>query len=103
MTWTTVTTVDDGEIVDGRCAYRQNTTLTRAVIYRRSVLISFFPRSGTPLIIAHSIADWVGLKVGLDTVDKRKISCSCWESNPGRLAYSSSLYRPSYPGYQIYQ
>jgi hypothetical protein len=34
----------------------------------------------------HWIGDWVGLKAGLDAVEKRKISCACQESNPNYLA-----------------
>jgi hypothetical protein len=37
----------------------------------------------------------VGLRAGLDTVDKRKISYPYQESNPGRLARSPSLSRLS--------
>jgi hypothetical protein len=38
----------------------------------------------------------MGLRAGLDAVDKRKIFPYC-ESNPGRPARSPSLYRLSYP------
>jgi hypothetical protein len=41
----------------------------------------------------HWIGDWVGPRVGLDVVEKRKI-LPCRESNP---AHSPSLYRLSYP------
>jgi hypothetical protein len=34
-------------------------------------------------------------------VEKRKISLPCRESKPDRPAYSSSLYRLSYPGSYI--
>jgi hypothetical protein len=44
----------------------------------------------------HWIGGWVGPRVGLDAVEKRKILHS-WESNPGRAACSPSLYRLSYP------
>jgi hypothetical protein len=43
---------------------------------------------------------WVGLRIGLDTIEK-KISCSCWESNPDRPAHNLPLYRLSYPGLYI--
>jgi hypothetical protein len=38
----------------------------------------------------------VGLRHGLDAVEKRK-SCPCRESNPGRPTCSPSLYRLRYP------
>jgi hypothetical protein len=41
------------------------------------------------------IGGWVGHRAGLDTVKKRKMSCPCRESNPGRPAPSPSLYRLS--------
>jgi hypothetical protein len=46
----------------------------------------------------HWIGGWVGPRVGLDAVGKRKI-LHCWEANPGRPARSPSLYRLSYPEY----
>jgi hypothetical protein len=46
----------------------------------------------------HWIGGWVGSKVGLDAVEKRKISYPCRESNPGRPSHGSSVYRLSCPG-----
>jgi hypothetical protein len=43
----------------------------------------------------------VGPRAGPDTVEHRKISCPCPESNPGRSARSPSLYLLSYPGSYI--
>jgi hypothetical protein len=45
----------------------------------------------------HWIGGWVDPRAGLDTVEKRKISCPCRKSKPGRPARSPSLYRLSYP------
>jgi hypothetical protein len=44
--------------------------------------------------------DWRlgGPRAGLDNVERRKISCSYLESNPGSPACSPLLYRVSYPG-----
>jgi hypothetical protein len=39
---------------------------------------------------------WVGPRVGLDAVEKRKI-LHCQKSNPGRAARSPSLHQLSYP------
>jgi hypothetical protein len=30
----------------------------------------------------HWMGGWVGTRTGLDAVEKRKISCRCWETNP---------------------
>jgi hypothetical protein len=30
---------------------------------------------------AHWIGGWIGFKSYLDAVEKRKVSCPCWESN----------------------
>jgi hypothetical protein len=45
---------------------------------------------------SHWIIGWVGLRVGLDAVEKRK-SFHCRESNPGRPACCPTPYRLSYP------
>jgi hypothetical protein len=42
----------------------------------------------------------MGPRISLDAVEKRKI-LYCPEFNPGRLARSPSLYRPSYPDSQL--
>jgi hypothetical protein len=55
-----------------------------------------FPGQIAPAI--HLIGGWMGPRAGLDLVEKRKISCPCLESNPGRPAYSLSLYRLSFTG-----
>jgi hypothetical protein len=31
----------------------------------------------------HSIEGWVGRRACLDVLEKRKVSCPCWDSNPG--------------------
>jgi hypothetical protein len=49
----------------------------------------------------HWIGSWVVSKAGLDAVEKRKISCHCLESNPGRPARSLSLFQLSYLGSKI--
>jgi hypothetical protein len=41
---------------------------------------------------------WVGPRVGLDAVEKRKISFPCQKATPGCQARSPSLYRLGYPG-----
>jgi hypothetical protein len=37
----------------------------------------------------HWIGGWIGLRTGLDAVEKRKISCPYWESNPNSSAVQS--------------
>jgi hypothetical protein len=61
---------------------------------------TFYPRGNSPR--NPLIGDWVGPKAGLDAVEKRKISCPCRESDPGRPAVSPSLYRLSYSGSLCY-
>jgi hypothetical protein len=46
----------------------------------------------TPLD-THYVGGWVVPRAGLDTVERRKISCPCQESNPGRPSRSPSPYR----------
>jgi hypothetical protein len=46
---------------------------------------------------ANWIGGWLGPRVGLDVVEKRKIL-----SNPGRAAHSPSLYRPTYADAQVH-
>jgi hypothetical protein len=46
----------------------------------------------------HWIEGWMGPRVGLDIVEKGKISCPSRESNPGRSVHSQLLYRLSYIG-----
>jgi hypothetical protein len=49
-------------------------------------VVSFTPRPlypGETSSGVHWIGGLVGLRVGLDTVQKRNISCPCRESNPG--------------------
>jgi hypothetical protein len=41
---------------------------------------------------------WVGPGIGLDAVEKRKISCVCLELNPRCPDLNPSLYQLSYPG-----
>jgi hypothetical protein len=41
------------------------------------------------------IGCWVGPRVGLDAVEKSKVSWSCWELDPGHSAYSPTLHRLS--------
>jgi hypothetical protein len=50
----------------------------------------FTPGERTPG--THCIAGWVGLRVGLDTEARGKILCLCWETNPGHLVHSQTLY-----------
>jgi hypothetical protein len=61
------------------CEFHASAALTTPPPPRKSVL-------GT-----HWIGDWLGLGVGLDAVENRKI-LHCRESNPGRPACRSSLY-----------
>jgi hypothetical protein len=44
----------------------------------------------------HWRGGWVGPRVSLDPVEKRKI-LHCWEHNPGRRSWILSLYRLSHP------
>jgi hypothetical protein len=37
----------------------------------------------------HLIWGWVGPRAGLDAVAKRQNPCSCWDSNPGLLAWAT--------------
>jgi hypothetical protein len=58
-------------------------------------VVSFTPLplySHESLSGTHWIESLVGPRAGLDAVEKRKISYSCWELNPGRPAH-----RLSYP------
>jgi hypothetical protein len=48
-------------------------------------LAAFIPRERAPS--THWIGGWVGPRVGLDAVEKRKI-LHCWESTPGHPAHS---------------
>jgi hypothetical protein len=41
---------------------------------------------------AHWIGGWMGPSTGLDAVEKRRISCPCWEANPSSPAHSPLLY-----------
>jgi hypothetical protein len=65
----------------------------------------------TPLLLhpedinpgTHCIEVWVGPKVGLDTLDKRRNLLSLQEIEPGSSTVHSvaySLYRLSYPGWR---
>jgi hypothetical protein len=54
-------------------------------------------RSGH-FIPPHTLERKRGGRVGLQSVEKIKITCLCWESNPGRPARTPSLYGLSYPG-----
>jgi hypothetical protein len=40
----------------------------------------------------HWVGGWVGLRAGLDTVDRVKILCLCRGSNPGRPVCRQTLY-----------
>jgi hypothetical protein len=46
----------------------------------------------------HWTRGWVSTRAGLNALEKRKITCPCWGSNPGRQTHSPSLYLLSYPG-----
>jgi hypothetical protein len=46
----------------------------------------------------HWIGCWLELRAGLDAMQQRKITCSCWESNSGCKARNRSPYGLSYPG-----
>jgi hypothetical protein len=52
----------------------------------------FTPRERAPSV--HWIGGRVGLEGDLDVVDKRKISCTCCESNPGRPARIENMSCP---------
>jgi hypothetical protein len=43
----------------------------------------------------HWIGGWVSPRAGLDAVEKRKISCPCRESNPGRPAHTQPVAIPT--------
>jgi hypothetical protein len=54
-------------------------------------VVSFTPRllyPGKRSHVTNCIGVWVGPKVSLNAVEKRKIPCSCQESNPCRLSRS---------------
>jgi hypothetical protein len=59
-------------------------------------LLPPYPRGKSPA--THRIGGWVGPRVGMNAVEKKKI-CACRKSNPGRLSRGPSLYQLSYPGY----
>jgi hypothetical protein len=67
----------------------------------RRLMVSFTPRPLYPRNRArgtHWIRGWVGPRACLEAVKKRKISCPCRESNPGRPAPSPSLSQLYYTG-----
>jgi hypothetical protein len=51
---------------------------------------TIIPRKEPPASI-HWIGGLVGPRAGLDATEKRRISCPCQESNPGRPARSTTL------------
>jgi hypothetical protein len=53
----------------------------------RPTVLGFIPGNRAP--ITHWIGGWMGSRVGLDAMEKRKICSSCWESNPDSLAVQS--------------
>jgi hypothetical protein len=71
--------------------WRYNTTIFDLGTRWRWVVSPFTPRKRAPRTL--SVGGCVGCRVGLDAVQKRKISWLCQELNPGRPARSSSLYR----------
>jgi hypothetical protein len=60
----------------------------------------FIPGEDAPL--THFIGGWVGPRADLDAVEKRRIFCSCRQSDLGRLARRPSIYRLSYPDVYVY-
>jgi hypothetical protein len=57
--------------------------------YRWRGVVSFMPRLlhlGANSAMYYWTGSWVGPRASLDVVVKRRISCSCWESNPNILA-----------------
>jgi hypothetical protein len=50
----------------------------------------FTPEERTP--VTNGIGSWVGPRAGLNAVEKRKHSCPCRVSNPGRPISISSLF-----------
>jgi hypothetical protein len=46
----------------------------------------------------HWKGGWAGPRTGLDAAEKREMSFSCREQNPGCQALDPSPYRLSYPG-----
>jgi hypothetical protein len=49
----------------------------------------------------HLIGSWVGPWAGVDAVGRRKIACSCRESNPSRLAGARRYTHWGISGYRI--
>jgi hypothetical protein len=49
----------------------------------------------------HWIEGWMGPRAGVEAMEKRKISCPCQESKPGRSVRSSWLHRLRYPDYLL--
>jgi hypothetical protein len=45
-----------------------------------------------------SVCGWACPRVSLNCIKNRKVSCSCWESNPSHLAHSLFLHQLSYQG-----
>jgi hypothetical protein len=46
---------------------------------------SYHITHGETALGTHCTGGWVGPRASLDIMEKRKVSCSCWELNPDSL------------------
>jgi hypothetical protein len=77
-------------------SYSFMTSALDGVSGQRHESSALYPQGRTPG--THLAGGWLGLRSGLDTEARRKILCLFLGSNPGRPAYSQTLYWLSYPG-----
>jgi hypothetical protein len=72
------------EDIQGTWHYTETSNEIRAYLWERA--------TGT-----HWTGDWLGPKAYMNAMEKRKISCSCWELNPSHPVCNQFLYQLNYP------